>query len=117
MEAGELYLLFTEPLEQLGLGYMVTGSVASSSYGEPRFTHDIDVVLDLPVARLEDLQRAFPASDFYCPPLEALRVEAARERDGHFNLIHHGTAFKADVYVSPGRLSAARGRFEPHRVE
>jgi hypothetical protein len=27
-------------------------------------------------------------------------VEAARPERGHFNLIHHDTAFKADIYVA-----------------
>lgn len=29
----------------------------------------------------------FDASDFYVPPLDTLRLEAARERHGHFNVI------------------------------
>ncbi len=36
-------------LEKLELRYFVTGSVAAIYYGEPRFTNDIDVVVDLPV--------------------------------------------------------------------
>jgi hypothetical protein len=102
VNGGELYLTFTEPLQRLGLRYMVTGSVASSSYGEPRFTHDIDLVLVLPPASLEPFARAFPDSEFYCPPIEVLREELEREREGHFNLIHHGSGFKADVYLVAG---------------
>lgn len=37
--------LFIEPLEKLGVQYMITGGVASVIYGDPRFTRDIDVVL------------------------------------------------------------------------
>jgi hypothetical protein len=100
VEAGELYLIFTDPLEALGLEYFVTGSVASSSYGEPRYTHDLDLVLVLPPADLEGLAAAFSLPAFYCPPLEVLRTEASRKRDGHFNLIHQDSGFKADVYVA-----------------
>jgi hypothetical protein len=67
MQDGEIYLVFTEPLEAIGLRYMVTGSVASSSYGEPRFTHDIDLMLSLPAGAVDRLWQAFPAVEFYCP--------------------------------------------------
>jgi hypothetical protein len=42
-----LISLFVRPLNQLGIPYMVTGGVASVIYGEPRFTRDIDLVIDL----------------------------------------------------------------------
>ena len=34
-------------LETSGFEYLVTGSIASIVYGEPRLTHDIDLVLHL----------------------------------------------------------------------
>jgi len=101
VNAGEIYLVFTEPLERLGLDYLVTGSVASSSYGEPRFTHDIDLILALPEASVDRLWEAFPLEDFYCPPPEAIRQEVERESGGHFNLVHHESGFRADIYVAP----------------
>jgi hypothetical protein len=70
--------LFVAPLEALGLPCMVTGSVASTVYGEPRLTLDVDLVLDLPAERAPDLLAAFPESAFYRPPLEVVRVECAR---------------------------------------
>lgn len=99
VNSGEIYLVFTEPLDALGLDYMVTGSVASSSYGEPRFTHDIDLVLALPHRSVEQLWRAYPSEEFYRPPLEVLREEVRRESGGHFNLVHHESGFEADVYL------------------
>ena len=47
MQQAELFLLFTGPLEETGIVYMVGGSVASMVYGEPRLTNDIDIVVDL----------------------------------------------------------------------
>jgi hypothetical protein len=88
--------LFIEPLETQGLSYMITGGVASVVYGEPRFTRDIDIVLELPESGIEGLAKAFSSSDFYLPPLETLREEAFRPRHGHFNIIHRGTALRAD---------------------
>jgi hypothetical protein len=92
--------LFVAPLEALGLPYMVTGSVASMIYGEPRLTLDVDVVLALDGDRAAALLAAFPESGFYRPPLEVVQAECAREARGHFNLIHHETGMKADVYLA-----------------
>ncbi len=44
MPAPDLLGLFIGPINRLGLEYMVTGAVAAIVYGEPRLTHDIDVV-------------------------------------------------------------------------
>jgi hypothetical protein len=98
----EPYLIFTRKLNTLGLRYMVTGSTAAIYYGEPRMTNDVDIVLSV---RREDATRfsqAFPPEEFYCPPGEIIGVEIARECRGHFNLIHHETGFKADIYPMAG---------------
>jgi hypothetical protein len=95
----DLTLLFTAPLDRAGMAYLVSGSVACMIYGEPRLTNDVDLVLDLPIADVNRLAAAFPADAYYCPPAEVLIVEAGRARRGHFNLIHHETGHKADVYL------------------
>ena len=41
----DLFLLYAKRFEALGLQYMVTGSVAGMLYGEPRLTHDVDIVV------------------------------------------------------------------------
>ena len=96
----DLIGLFIEPLEQLGIPYMVTGGVASVIYGDPRFTRDVDVVLQLAGADVRRLAAMFAAGDFYVPPLEVLEEEASR--GGHFNLIHRDTALRADIYLVGG---------------
>lgn len=47
MTEPDLVGLFVAPLETLGVNYMITGGVASVIYGDPRFTRDIDLVLEL----------------------------------------------------------------------
>jgi hypothetical protein len=91
---------FLEPFERLGLPYCVTGSVAASVYGEPRLTADIDIVLLLQAQDLAALRGIFPESDYYVPPDEA--IAQAMASGGMFNLIHHATQFKADVYLAAG---------------
>ncbi len=36
-----------EALEQLGVRYLISGSIASSAYGVPRSTLDVDLVAEL----------------------------------------------------------------------
>jgi hypothetical protein len=93
-----LFLAFLEPLNRGGIPYMVTGSVASLVYGEPRLTHDVDLVVELNANRAHEFAGLFPIDQFYCPPEEVIRIEASRETRGHFNLVHHASGFKADLY-------------------
>jgi hypothetical protein len=93
-----LFLVFTRRLDRLQVPYMLTGSIASTIYGEPRLTNDVDIVIEISRESCEQLGALFPPDEFYCPPTEVLFVEAARRQRGHFNLIHHDTGFKADIY-------------------
>ena len=47
MSETDLVLLYTGRFERAGFTYMITGSVAGVFYGEPRVTHDVDLVLAL----------------------------------------------------------------------
>jgi len=94
-----LFEIFVIPLNQSGIKYMTTGSVASIMYGEPRLTHDIDLVIFLIDKDVAKLRLLFPEESFYIPPEEVIRVEMSRSLRGHFNIIHHATAYKADIYL------------------
>ena len=98
MPEPELFLLFVRPLNRAGIRYVVSGSVAAIFYGEPRLTHDVDFVVFLNSHDVQRLIEVFPEKDFYLPPKETMLAETAREQRGHFNLIHHDTGFKADLY-------------------
>ncbi len=89
---------FVEPLDRLGIVYMVTGSVGAMAYGEPRMTTDVDVVVRLALGQAGPLLDCFPEADFYRPPEEVVRHEITRAARGHFNVIQHATGMKADFY-------------------
>ncbi|MEM6274683.1 MAG: hypothetical protein AAF735_05520 [Myxococcota bacterium] len=96
----DLFEPFIRRFEQLGAPYMLTGSIAGIVYGEPRMTHDIDLVLTLRPSDASRLESLFRAEEFYCPPADVIAIEAKRPQRGHINLIAHATAFKADVYFA-----------------
>jgi hypothetical protein len=98
MQEADLFGIFLRRLNDSCIQYMVTGSVASIIYGEPRLTHDIDVVLELHSDQVSFFVQVFSGNEFYHPPLEVIQTEIRRETRGHFNLIHHDTGFKADIY-------------------
>jgi hypothetical protein len=100
MPEPDLIELFAQPLNQAGIRYLISGSVAAMLYGEPRVTHDIDFVVFL---RSEDVRRLaaiFPPPQFYVPPAAIVLEEMARERRGHFNIIHADSGLKADFYTA-----------------
>jgi hypothetical protein len=91
--------IFLGRLEGSGLRYMLTGAAASIIYGEPRLTHDVDLVVEMSQQEVVQIVRFFPSDEFYCPPVEVLESEAKRPLRGHFYIIHHASGFKADFYL------------------
>lgn len=102
MTEASLISLFVRPLNLLRIPYLVTGGVASVVYGEPRMTRDIDLVIGLEPGDASRFAGAWASEAFYVPPVEVIAEESARPAHGHFNVIHHDTAMRADVYL-PGR--------------
>ncbi|MBL9203682.1 MAG: hypothetical protein JNN01_01255 [Opitutaceae bacterium] len=100
MPAPDEVSLFVGRLESTGAPYMITGATAAILYGQPRVTNDLDVVISLNDATRTALLSAFPESEFYVPPESVIRAEQARRQRGHFNLIHHESGYKADVYLT-----------------
>lgn len=97
METTELLRYAVDAFDRLGIRYFVTGSVAAMFYGEPRFTNDVDVVIDLPFGQIRDLCAAFPAPEFYVSEESARRAVAS---SGQFNVIHPGSGLKLDLMVA-----------------
>ncbi|PAW75203.1 MAG: hypothetical protein B9S38_02255 [Verrucomicrobiia bacterium Tous-C4TDCM] len=91
----ELLLDVSQRLEEAGLDYMLTGSMALNHYAQPRMTRDIDFVLVLLLKDLDILPRIF-GEEFYFSP------EAAREAILHqscFNVIHQESLIKIDFMI------------------
>ena len=87
------------PLDEADVPYLVVGSVASISYGEPRTTRDVDLVVAASPEIIGAVTRAFSGGGFYVPPAEVLLDEILRKERGFFNVIDHETDYKADFHV------------------
>ena len=86
-------------LERLGIPYILTGAIAATLHGRPRFTQDIDVVIAPTKTQLSQLLDALN-------PNFAVNHDAARDayaRHGEFNAIHRTLIFKVDFWFSTGR--------------
>lgn len=84
--------LAVETLERLDIPYMVTGSVASFLYGEPRATNDLDIVIAPTKESLQALVEALEPHAYVSP--EAA-FDAFR-RHQMFNAVSFETAEKVD---------------------
>jgi hypothetical protein len=79
---------------------MTTGGLAAVVYGHPRLTLDVDLVIRLAPPDVATFARLWPSGQFYCPPEVVIAKERGRGEHGHFNVIHHETAMRADVYLA-----------------
>jgi hypothetical protein len=81
-------------LDRLGVRYIVVGSVASSVYGIPRATQDVDLVAELLGKHVTPFAEAL-SPEFY---VDAEMIRDALAHRASFNVVHLGTMFKADIF-------------------
>ncbi len=96
MEAEELLRYARDVCDNLKLTYLVVGSTATIAYGEPRFTNDLDIVLDLPASAIDDFCQSFPEDDFY---ISRDAVKQAVQTQFQFNVIHPASGLKIDFMI------------------
>ena len=82
-------------LENNNIDYIISGSLAMNSYMIPRFTRDVDIVIDL---KKESLNNFFPhfKSNFY---LHENDTKVQVEKRGFFNALSLITGYKYDFIV------------------
>jgi len=95
MTQQEILLDVARRLEGLNIEWMLVGSWACSTWGRPRFTHDVDMLVAL---RAEDIGRLVSAvqDDYHTTPE---MLADALFRGTPANLIHMQAAEKVDVWV------------------
>lgn len=82
-------------LNEAGIDYVVTGSVVTSAYGEPRYTQDADVVVAADPRLGELLARAFEPPRYY---VDAEDVNESLQKGLICNLIDTDIARKVDFH-------------------
>ena len=105
MEPFELLKIVAGVCERLGIPYLTVGSLATIAFGQPRFTNDIDIVLDLRADQIAAFCGAFSGPEYY---LSRAAVEAAVARRSQFNIIHTTAGLKVDCFLpdqSPWSIS------------
>lgn len=98
----------TEALEKANIPYMVSGSLLMSTYVIPRFTNDIDIVIQLLPEHVDVFMDIFRNEDWYLDPV-TLREEVARK--GMFNVIFQPNQIRFDFIVRKD------GPFRRHEFE
>lgn len=94
----EFLALVIQRLDALGVEYMLAGSWASSVYGEPRQTLDVDIVINPKPAEIEPLCRLFPEGEGFYVSLDAAK-DALRTRH-QFNVLHPPSGNKVDFIIA-----------------
>lgn len=96
MVPSELLQTLIALLEGRQIRYFITGSMATITYGDPRFTNDIDAVVELSRDQVDAFCQTFSAPDYYCSKEAALH---AIEQRFQFNVIHLKSGLKIDVII------------------
>jgi len=85
-------------LEDLKIPYIVTGGFAVAVLAKPRFTADIDIVVELLPQKIHQLSKELLSidKDVY---VQEESIKNALENEGEFNFIHPQTGLKVDFWI------------------
>jgi hypothetical protein len=98
VEQLKLIQLVVNRIGKLGIPYFITGSIASSYYGIPRYTHDIDVVVTISKQDSQEILRLFSGEGY----ISQEGIRDALSGTGMFNFIHSETGLKVDFWIDRG---------------
>ncbi|MFQ6049849.1 MAG: nucleotidyl transferase AbiEii/AbiGii toxin family protein [Candidatus Paceibacterales bacterium] len=89
-------------LKDLKIPYAITGGFAVAVWGKPRFTADIDIIIELTSQNIPPLTKTLLAinKDVY---VSEKAMRDALKRKGEFNFIHPQTGLKVDFWVTDSK--------------
>jgi hypothetical protein len=92
--ASDVFALLRGALEAAGVRYAIGGAWASTAFGEPRFTNDVDILADFTADNVARFLAGLPET-FFADPEEIRRsIRVGRP----FNVIYMPMAFKFDFF-------------------
>lgn len=85
-------------LEKLKISYIITGGFAVAVLAKPRFTADIDIIIELLPQKIPQLAKELLSidKDVY---VNEESIKSASENQGEFNFIHPQTGLKVDFWM------------------
>jgi hypothetical protein len=83
-----------DALNKSGINYMITGSIASITYGKPRVTHDMDLVAQITPEQSLEFAKLL-GKEFY---MDLIDVKESLQQNRQFNIIHPSTGLKIDCW-------------------
>ncbi len=93
-----LVLELLECLQNLGIQFVVGGSFASSAWGQPRQTYDLDVAVLLTHSDVQDFHEA-TKQNYMGSESQILEAIESTEEFRSFQLLHIEETFKIDFFV------------------
>lgn len=97
--------------ERLNISYYITGGVAASTYGEPRTTRDLDIVIAISPSDLDQLVQDLETEGFYVPGVEDIRSGRIKT----LGITHQQTIARADLMLA-GTSDFEREKFKRRRA-
>lgn len=98
MEQEKLLRKIAAILNKLSIKYIVTGGIAVVVWGRPRFTADIDIVIELFPEKLDKLAKELLKIDNDVYLSKSAMLDALKNK-GEFNFIHPASGLKIDFWI------------------
>ena len=96
MSQQELLKKVVLTLDQNDIDYMLTGSLVSSMQGEPRLTHDIDIIINLKKTDINKILFLFPLEKYY---ISEKAILESLDKKTSFNVIDLEVGDKIDFWI------------------
>ena len=109
MSQPELLARVVSALEAADVAYMITGSMVSSVLGDPRLTHDIDIVVNIRAAQIAGIRAAFSSDEYAFDEVAATEAIARRDQ---FQLLEYASGDKDDFGIYKPEDPHDRSMFE-----
>jgi hypothetical protein len=101
-EFEKLIATIAKTLDALKIPYYLTGGAAVVTWGKPRFTADVDIVVELFAKDIKPLAAAFRRELSEGAHVDEEQMRTEQERAGEFNIVEPTLGLKADFFISPG---------------
>lgn len=107
MTPKELLLKIAKILENLEIPYIITGGFAATVWGRPRYTADIDIVIELVSEKIPEFSKKLLliSKDFY---IDGQMIKEAVKEKKEFNIIEPKMGFKIDFWPAENEFESLK---------